>query len=330
MNTEQHKVSIIIPIYNAEKTLVKCLESVVNQTYKNIEIILINDGSSDKSEAICKDYLEKDTRIIYIKQENKGIGFTRNKGISLSTSDYICFVDSDDWVEDNYVELLINNLVKYDADISIGEVNYVFTVEDYLKKPKQLNEKIELLKSEEALKLIFLDKELKSFPWMKIFKKSLFKNIKYPENITHFEDLATNYKIFSVANKIVRSNQKIYNYVYFQNSNSNSKEILRQYEFIITKNEMFLFSKNYKFDSKTEKKILKNTLSDCFYSIKKIIRQININFLPKELETVKKELRHYLNNDITKLNLEHFVFLRLFIYFPHLFYKLIKLNKKKY
>lgn len=105
-------VSIIIPIYNVEKFLRQCLETVVTQTYPHLEIILVNDGSPDQSEAICKEFFKKDTRIRYIRQENAGLSAARNAGIDLATGDYITFIDPDDWVTEDYIEILYNQLKK--------------------------------------------------------------------------------------------------------------------------------------------------------------------------------------------------------------------------
>ena len=106
------KVSIIIPVYNAELFIDKCIESIINQTYKNLEIILINDGSSDRSGEICNNYALSDNRIQVIEIKNKGASFARNVGINLATGNYIMFVDSDDWIEKDMIENMIKLLAK--------------------------------------------------------------------------------------------------------------------------------------------------------------------------------------------------------------------------
>lgn len=112
-----NKVSIIIPVYNAEKHISKCIESLTNQTYKEIQIILINDGSTDKSGQICEAYAEKDNRIIVIHKENGGVSSARNIGLENSTGYYIMFVDSDDWIEEDAIKRLMQVQNKYSYDL---------------------------------------------------------------------------------------------------------------------------------------------------------------------------------------------------------------------
>ena len=114
----QALISVIIPVYKVEKYLDRCLESIVNQTYKNLEIILIDDGSPDNCPAICDEYAQKDSRIKVIHKANGGVSSARNKGIDVATGDYIGFVDSDDWIEPDMYETLIKNAEQYNSDIS--------------------------------------------------------------------------------------------------------------------------------------------------------------------------------------------------------------------
>ena len=116
-------VSIIIPIYKVEAYLRQCLETVTHQTYPHLEIILVNDGSPDHSEEICKEFFKRDTRIRYVRQENGGLSAARNTGIELATGDYITFIDPDDWVTEDYVEVLYQKLKDYHADVSTANYN---------------------------------------------------------------------------------------------------------------------------------------------------------------------------------------------------------------
>lgn len=119
------KVSIIIPVYNVELYLSKCLESVVQQTYTNLEIIIINDGSTDNSSYICQEYAKKDSRIIYISKKNEGSGIARNIGIKIAAGKYIAFLDSDDWWSLDYVQRMTEALEKYDADIAVCDMVFI-------------------------------------------------------------------------------------------------------------------------------------------------------------------------------------------------------------
>lgn len=112
-------VSIIVPIFNTAEYLRECLDSLKNQSYENLEIIMVNDGSTDNSAAICKEYCEKDNRFSLIEQKNQGLGASRNIGLEHASGEYVCFVDSDDYVHEKYVEILYENLNKYQTDISM-------------------------------------------------------------------------------------------------------------------------------------------------------------------------------------------------------------------
>ena len=114
------KITVIVPVYNVENYLNKCLDSLINQTYKNLEIIVINDGSIDNSGEICQEYAQKDNRIVYIEKENGGQSEARNMGLDRMTGSYVAFVDSDDWVELDYVEILYKKITEYQADIAVG------------------------------------------------------------------------------------------------------------------------------------------------------------------------------------------------------------------
>lgn len=160
------KVSIIVPIYNAEKWLKRCIDSLVNQTYKNLEIILINDGSKDKSKEIIKSY--NDSRIIFIDKENSGVGSTRNLGIDKSSGDYLMFVDSDDYIEPNCVKKLVNKAVKDKCDLVI--CNY------YLETSKTIEIKFNSFKDGSLKENPNIITDINLGPCNKIYHKSLFKN----------------------------------------------------------------------------------------------------------------------------------------------------------
>lgn len=172
------KVSIIVPIYNAEKYLKRCLDSLVNQTYSNIEIILLNDGSTDKTDSIIKSY--KDKRIIYVKKENSGIGSTRNKGIELATGDYIMFVDSDDYIALNCVEVLVKKACEgYDLVLSNY---YLETTKSKIKI--EFNESLNdsnIKTNPDILTLISLA------PWNKLYSKEIVGDNRFVVD-TKYED----------------------------------------------------------------------------------------------------------------------------------------------
>ena len=116
---KKHLVSIVVPVYNVEKYLKRCVDSIINQSYNNIEILLVDDGSTDSSGKICDDYLKKDSRIKVIHKQNGGLSDARNFGIDKSTGDYLSFIDSDDWIEKDMIMNLFNSIINEKSDISI-------------------------------------------------------------------------------------------------------------------------------------------------------------------------------------------------------------------
>lgn len=131
MGDSKELISIIVPIYNADCYLRQCLDCIINQSYKNFEVLLINDGSVDDSAIICKEYVETDSRIHYFEKENGGVSSARNLGLKNVKGNYITFVDSDDWVEENYLEVLYNALKENEVDVAISSHNY-FNMDDNL------------------------------------------------------------------------------------------------------------------------------------------------------------------------------------------------------
>ena len=198
-------VSIILNVYNGEKYIKKCLDSIINQTFKDIEIIIVNDGSTDNTNKILKTY--KDKRIKIINQENMGLSLSRNVGIDNAKGEYLYFVDVDDYLEKDAIEYLYNLSIKYKADIStcIPIDRY-----DYETKIVNEEEKIEVLTSEEMLKRTLLIKHREGTTWNKLFKKKLFNKVRFENRIIN--DVVTTYKLVMNANKIVYSNQIKYNY----------------------------------------------------------------------------------------------------------------------
>lgn len=209
-------ISIIVPIYNVDQYLDKCINSIINQTYKNIEIILIDDGSTDNSLTICNNYSKQDSRIKVIHKENGGLSDARNKGIEIAKGEYITFIDSDDYVDLDYVEILYNTITKYEADISISTHRILFpnktvdkyTFEEYVST------------KEEILDKLLYDDGIDTSAWGKLYKKFLFKDIRFPKGRL-FEDAATTYKLIDNANKIAVYSKPTYNYVIRENSISN-------------------------------------------------------------------------------------------------------------
>lgn len=200
------KISVVVPIYNVEYYLRRCIESIINQSYKNLEIILVDDGSPDACPEICDDYVKKDDRIKVIHQENSGVSVARNNGIKLATGEYLVFVDGDDFLEFNMIEECVNIVEKNNLDILLFD-----WYDDFgYKKIKKFLSKNYLKNRDMVFQGILWDK-IPSYPWNKFFRRSLWNNVQFFENTT-FEDLAVMPEVFDKAEKIGYLNKHLYNY----------------------------------------------------------------------------------------------------------------------
>lgn len=208
MNNEL--ISIVIPVYNVEKYLDKCLDSVVNQTYKNIEIILVNDGSTDNSPLISQKYAESDSRIKLIHKKNGGLSDARNAGIDIAIGKYITFIDSDDYIEKDYVEYLFNLLIKNKADLSCCQKIEVDDNDKFIRRLDKYDFKIVEGKSN-CMRTFLSNEGLDNFAWGKLYLKEMFKDIRYPFGKL-YEDVFTTHKIIAKCNKIVIGDRSKYIY----------------------------------------------------------------------------------------------------------------------
>ena len=229
-------ISIIVPIYNGEKYLERCINSIISQTYNNIEIILIDDGSKDSTYSICTELSKKDNRITTIYKENSGVSSTRNIGITIAKGNYIMFVDCDDTIEKDCCELLYNALLKYDADISCGEIKKSRDIikHDTTKENKYLlfdNDKLPLIKL--IYHNTYKDFNYVESPVAKIYKKSIIieNNIQFDKSLKYGEDALFNMQIYNKAVKVVLQSKVVYNYIVNEESASFGKLFNLQEEY---------------------------------------------------------------------------------------------------
>lgn len=213
-------ISIIIPAYNIENYIAKCLDSLLNQTYKSLEIIVVDDGSSDNTGKIIDDYASKYDNIKVIHKKNAGVSAARNSGIDVAKGDYIGFVDGDDTVDEEMFEVLIDNAIKYDTDISHCGYKMVFPSRiDYYHNTGVLVEQDNKL----GLKDLLIGNRVEPGLWNKIYKKELFKDIKIDESIKINEDLLINYYLFKNAKKSIFYDKCFYDYTIRKGSAATSK-----------------------------------------------------------------------------------------------------------
>jgi glycosyltransferase involved in cell wall biosynthesis len=201
-------ISIIVPIYNTEIYLRKCIESVLNQSYENIELILINDGSTDGSGRICDQYALKDGRVIVLHGENVGIAAARNKGMDCASGEYLCFLDSDDYIAPQMLERLLLLLKTYNADLAMSD--YQSVINDAPPEDKAENTAVELVSNTQALNKLFEKRaQQAAVVWNKLYARSLFDEIRFPEG-KYFEDTYVTYRLYHKARKIVFTSEKLY------------------------------------------------------------------------------------------------------------------------
>ena len=203
-------VSIIVPVYKVENYLDKCLESIIAQTHKNLQIILIDDGSPDGCGQICDEFAKNDSRITVVHQKNMGLSAARNAGFEIMEGKYIGFVDSDDYIAADMYESLLNAIEKYDTDISM--CSYYKVENNVVSAAEYPETKDRIYSKHEALKELLIDHKIQNYVWNKLYKTELFTGIRFPDG-KEFEDIATIFYLFEKIDSIVKISQTKYYYV---------------------------------------------------------------------------------------------------------------------
>lgn len=207
-------ISVIVPVYKVEQYLRSCLDSLVKQTYKNIEVILVDDGSPDNSGVICDEFAQLDNRFLVIHKENGGLSDARNEGIKHATGQFVVFVDSDDFVSDNFVEYLYNLINENDADIGICDLLHCFPNQKNVFEKESFKA---TYSAEEAICEMLYQKSFLVAACGKIFPREYFSDIQFPYGIV-FEDSAIMYRLLDRAKKVVYGNAKLYGYMHREDS----------------------------------------------------------------------------------------------------------------
>ena len=233
-------VTVIIPVYNVEKYLERCINSVIKQSYSELEIILVDDGSTDKSYEICKRFASLDKRISVIANSNEGVSAARNSGLSLVHGKYVLMVDSDDYIACNMIETLYNAAVETGADVTVcdfmrgKEDNYIFDSDKGC---------YEIIDTRETLSRIYTDDHNKLryvVPWIKLYKKELFDSIEYPYGKI-FEDIYTTHKIYGRCKSIAVVNSALYYYYQRPDSIMNNNYNLKKLDYLGALEERITF-----------------------------------------------------------------------------------------
>lgn len=279
----ENKISVIVPVYNVEAYLHRCVDSIINQTYQNIEIILVNDGSPDKSGKICDEYATKDRRIIVIHKINEGSSCARNAGLDIATGDYISFVDSDDYINVSMLEKMLANILKFDLDVI--EIPPKFSYDN-----KIFDDKLIIENPISASKRII--ENVTFAVWRRVFKKSIIEGMRFIPGIIHQDVFYT----MDMLKKITRYgflNSELYYYNSDSDSIIRSKYSLHKITIAIRATEYIIENIIDHPDLKTPlKNYIANYYTDHFFLLS---RNIYIDPERHFRKKIKKEMLKYLN-----------------------------------
>lgn len=311
-------ISVIIPMYNAEKYVEKCLNSLLKQTYKNLEIIIVNDGSKDNSQAICEQYMSQDKRITLINTENRGAGSARNTGIEVAKGEYISFIDSDDYVCADYYERLLHMLEQTDADIAVGRYQ---RISEHDEMQFVNSGEIKECSNMEELMILYGEDENKYINAVlvtnKLFKRKLFEeNVRFPIRRL-IDDEFIIYKLIYKSKKIAYTNDVMYAYVQSDSSvmRTNFKE-QRVHDTIDVYDEVYEFFK-VNGTEKLNKEILIRYLSYCVELAQKTSTSTVIDDKEKVYQFLKEKFNQKTEEAKNEIGIEKYK------YFYEEFYKIV-------
>lgn len=248
-------ISIIVPVYNVEKYVYKCLYSLVHQTYKNLQIIVVDDGSTDASYEVASEFLEKDSRFEVYRKDNGGLSDARNFGLKYVKGKYICFVDSDDWVSEDYVETL-RNLLREEVDISCADFDLQYDNRSRLRKCPMKNK---TYSASEAMIELCRDTRLQITAWGKMYRAELFDGIFF-ETGRVYEDVAIMHQLFSKARNISCTSRVVYHYNLRSDSIAHQNTSKNNMDYFLSFSQRY----NYLEDETANWYTLKRCLQSCY------------------------------------------------------------------
>ncbi len=330
------KISIIIPVYNAEKTIERCLESVINQKYENLEIILVNDGSTDNSKEILEQYKGKDSRIKLINKENTGVSDTRNIGIEKATGDYIMFVDADDTVEKNMVERILNIIDEKQIDVLKYNYHIVKHKKGIIKNQENYDKYANKILSDSDMETFIdslLEGNFNGYVWTLVIKKSIIQNVRFNTQIGMKEDLLFYIELLNNVKRFFFLNENLYNH--YENDDSvcrSNKYYYKNFEDYAKVNNLLIetLKEQKKYTSKREDKITISTilgLESVFY---KACRQHKVNM--EELDNMLNNINanKIINSDVNLAEIKSQIKISIFLIRKKKKYVLIGFNKLRY
>lgn len=286
MENQKDLISVIVPVYKVEKYLDRCVESIANQTYENLEIILVDDGSPDNCPVMCDKWAEKDCRIKVIHKNNGGLSDARNAGMEIATGGYVAFVDSDDWIEKKYVEFLYNAIVQTNADMSACQMRSVQENEEaFTVEGQQLQ--IETFSTEEALDSLINGRVFRAVAWNKLYKRENLLGEKFELGKLHEDEFFT-YRIIDKCSLLAWVDTPLYNY--YQRSGS----IMSTYSVRHLDTLEAMFGRLELLKSKYPKLYLHDKVTYCVSCLNYYCDMINGSF-GEEKQLAKKQILNYRN-----------------------------------
>ena len=280
MNSEP-LVSVIVPIYNVEKYLRKSVDSIINQSYKNLEIILVDDGSPDNCPDICEEYAEKDSRVRVIHKENGGLSDARNAGTDIAKGEYISYIDSDDWIDSETIKLTLEKMLEVGAEI--GAFNVLVVYEGEQVTP-DLSEDFEVMNSEQAIATTMRNTKVKTTAWNKIYKSEILKDLRFPKGRLNEDEFFT-FRVLDRAEKIVYIHRQCYYYLQRKNSIMGEYKINRLDMIDGVRERMLMIEKKYPSLYSQAKAIMCEV---CLYHYQLLLKNRNVDIDNQGKKKLKK------------------------------------------
>lgn len=242
-------ISVIVPIYNVENYFPTCIESIINQTYRELEIILVDDGSTDRSGLICDDYAKEDERIYVIHQKNGGLSNARNRGLAEVSGEYICFVDADDYIAPNMIQVMYDRMINDDSDLVLCDFCYVdIQGEKIISNDNESPIIDELLDYNEAIRKLGHDKKWYfSVAWNKLYRRFLFDDIRFPEGKFHEDEYVAHHILFE-CKKVSYVCEKLYYYVQRQDSLTKTESVEQKMDGAVAMLDRAVFVLDHHYD----------------------------------------------------------------------------------
>jgi glycosyltransferase involved in cell wall biosynthesis len=321
------EISIVVPVYNVEKYLDKCISSILQQSFTDFELILVNDGSNDNSGSKCDEYKHIDSRIKVVHQENQGLSSVRNIGIETSKGKYITFIDSDDFVHPKMLEILYNNILENKADISV--CGYEIVTESKKISVKSITNNISIYNNIQSVKKIVEKSEsIMIIACCKLYKLSLFQDIYYPVGKYHEDEFVT-YKLLYKSNKIVVTDAKLYYYVQRSNSITRSTYSIKRLDKLEALEQAIIFFKN---EHNKELAYLAGfrylfNIQIAYYRVKYEMKY-NKSIMDKLRKQYNEEFREFAYNNIKNIFIIKRIILIAFYNFPNLYCALVRISSK--